>query len=202
MSRERRFNACNLPIVKASFSFECKPAFYIPTFLFSYSHHPFIGCFRNCEVTFGHSTCFCSSIQRSDMASRILTCSQSKVQSYLTPSENDRLAPFTTLTLMVISIMFKRMDAELQEETMKLMSLACFSLLLLLLLLLIQSFSTTTHNDYAKFQNFETGSVSKPNPIQAKQGSRENSGEGSGGEAVLGDEKRKIYTGPNPLHNR
>jgi len=43
--------------------------------------------------------------------------------------------------------------------------------------------------------------MSKSNSIQDKQGSRQNSGEG-GSEAILGDEKRKIYTGPNPLHNR
>lgn len=44
--------------------------------------------------------------------------------------------------------------------------------------------------------------MSKFSPnFQAKGGSRQNSGE-EGNEDVLGDEKRKIYTGPNPLHNR
>jgi len=43
--------------------------------------------------------------------------------------------------------------------------------------------------------------MSKSNSIQDKQGLRQNSTEG-GSEAILGDEKRKIYTGPNPLHNR
>lgn len=89
---------------------------------------------------------------------------------------------------------------------MRLMSLACFFVLLLVLLLLqLQSFSSTTTvttNESAKFQNFESGSMPKPSSFpEAKQGFRQNSGEG-GSEAVLGEEKRKIYTGPNPLHNR
>ncbi|KAG4906628.1 hypothetical protein AAZX31_20G038400 [Glycine max] len=87
---------------------------------------------------------------------------------------------------------------------MRVMSLACFFVLLLVLLLLqLQSFSTAaTTNESAKFQNFESGSMPKPSSFQeAKQGFRQNSGEG-GSEAVLGEEKRKIYTGPNPLHNR
>ena len=51
-------------------------------------------------------------------------------------------------------------------------------------------------------QNFESGSMPKPSSFpEAKQGFRQNSGEG-GSEAVFGEEKRKIYTGPNPLHNR
>ncbi|KAL2322356.1 hypothetical protein Fmac_026735 [Flemingia macrophylla] len=82
---------------------------------------------------------------------------------------------------------------------MRLTSLACFSLLMLFLLLL-HNFSTSA-NGSPKFQNLESGSVSKTSSIHAKQGFRQNSGEG-GSEAVLGDEKRKIYTGPNPLHNR
>ncbi|KAK7400978.1 hypothetical protein VNO78_12287 [Psophocarpus tetragonolobus] len=82
---------------------------------------------------------------------------------------------------------------------MRLMSFARFFVLLLVLFLL-QSFSTTT-KESQKFQNFESGSMPKPNPSQAKQGFRHNPGEG-GDEAVFGEEKRKIYTGPNPLHNR
>lgn len=43
--------------------------------------------------------------------------------------------------------------------------------------------------------------MSKSNSIQDKHGFRQNSGEGAS-QPILGDEKRKIYTGPNPLHNR
>ncbi|AET00169.1 Clavata3/ESR (CLE) gene family member MtCLE21 [Medicago truncatula] len=83
---------------------------------------------------------------------------------------------------------------------MRLMSLFCFLWFLLLVLFLFNtSFSA---QEYAKSQNFRTKSMSKFSPnFQAKGGSRQNSGE-EGNEDVLGDEKRKIYTGPNPLHNR
>ncbi|CAJ1964561.1 unnamed protein product [Sphenostylis stenocarpa] len=84
-------------------------------------------------------------------------------------------------------------------ETMRLMGLACFTLLMLVLLLL-QSFSTAT-NESGNFQNFESGFMSKSNSVQAKHGFRQTSGEG-GSETIVGEEKRKIYTGPNPLHNR
>lgn len=43
--------------------------------------------------------------------------------------------------------------------------------------------------------------MSKLSASQGKSTSRQNSGV-QGSEDVLGDEKRKIYTGPNPLHNR
>lgn len=82
---------------------------------------------------------------------------------------------------------------------MRLMSLACFFWLLLLVLFLFQiSFAA---DEYSKSQSFRTGSATNLNPFQAKGSSKENSGEDDS-EAVLGDEKRKINTGPNPLHNR
>lgn len=87
---------------------------------------------------------------------------------------------------------------------MRLMSLACFWLLVLLLVLFLFRISFAADDGYAKSQTFRTGSMSKPSPFhQAKGGSRQNKGtEGGSEEAVLGGEKRKIYTGPNPLHNR
>ncbi|BAT88926.1 hypothetical protein LR48_Vigan272s005300 [Vigna angularis] len=88
---------------------------------------------------------------------------------------------------------------DLCSETMRLMGLACFFLFMLVLLLL-QSLSTAT-KESGKFQNFKSGYMSKSNSIEDKHGFRQNSGEGAS-EAILGDEKRKIYTGPNPLHNR
>ncbi|KAL1347955.1 hypothetical protein HN51_023958 [Arachis hypogaea] len=80
-------------------------------------------------------------------------------------------------------------------------TLACFSLLLLVLFMFKTSFPK---DGSAKFQSFATGSMSKHS--QAKRGSRhqhkdEENGRGEVG-GVLGDEKRKVYTGPNPLHNR
>ena len=78
------------------------------------------------------------------------------------------------------------------------MGLASFSILLLVLFLFQ---SSLTGDESAELQSFQTGSLSKLSPIQAKGGVRRNKGEGRS-EAVLGDEKRKIYTGPNPLHNR
>lgn len=43
--------------------------------------------------------------------------------------------------------------------------------------------------------------MSKLSAFQGKTTSRQNSGV-QGSEDVLGDDKRKINTGPNPLHNR
>ncbi|KAE8037302.1 hypothetical protein FH972_009902 [Carpinus fangiana] len=74
---------------------------------------------------------------------------------------------------------------------------ACFSILLLLLLLLQTSSSA---DGSARYGTFKTGSV------------KSNGGFGGGDHkdedghdhdpAVFGDDKRKVYTGPNPLHNR
>ncbi|KAK7300259.1 hypothetical protein RJT34_11100 [Clitoria ternatea] len=83
-------------------------------------------------------------------------------------------------------------------ESMRLMS--CFLVLLLILFLFEISFAAT--DEQSKFQNFRSGSVSNLSPFQDKRGPAQNKGEDGSGEAVLGDEKRKIYTGPNPLHNR
>lgn len=83
-------------------------------------------------------------------------------------------------------------------ESMRLMSQACFSILLLILFLFKIS-SSSAADGYAKSQSFRTEPVSNLGPFKGK--SRQNTGEG-GGEAFLGDEKRIIYTGPNPLHNR
>lgn len=82
-------------------------------------------------------------------------------------------------------------------ESMRLMSQACFSILLLILFLF--KISSSTANGYAKSQSFRTQPLSNLSPFKGK--SRQNTGDGDG-EAVLGDEKRIIYTGPNPLHNR
>ncbi|KAI4305900.1 hypothetical protein L6164_029231 [Bauhinia variegata] len=79
------------------------------------------------------------------------------------------------------------------------MGLACFSLLLLVLFL----FKTSSAADgSAKFQSFKSGSMSNFSSAGAKQGFRPYQGKDGTSDEVLNDEKRKIYTGPNPLHNR
>ncbi|KAI4308217.1 hypothetical protein L6164_031315 [Bauhinia variegata] len=82
---------------------------------------------------------------------------------------------------------------------MRHMGLACFCFLLLVLFL----FKTSSAADgSAKFQNFRSGSMPKPSSAEAEEGFRPYQGEDGTSDEVLGDEKRKIYTGPNPLHNR
>ncbi|WJX59256.1 hypothetical protein P8452_44603 [Trifolium repens] len=82
---------------------------------------------------------------------------------------------------------------------MKLMSL--FFFFCLFLLLFKTSFSTEVYAR-AKSHNLRSDSMSKFSPFHGKEGSRKNSGKQGSDEDVLGDEKRKVYTGPNPLHNR
>ncbi|KAL4611459.1 hypothetical protein ACB092_08G124900 [Castanea dentata] len=74
---------------------------------------------------------------------------------------------------------------------------ACFSLLLLILLLLEISSSA---DGSATFGTFKTGSASELSNAKHKGGF--GGDKDKGGDAVFGDEKRKVYTGPNPLHNR
>ncbi|KOM46662.1 hypothetical protein LR48_Vigan07g036600 [Vigna angularis] len=71
----------------------------------------------------------------------------------------------------------------------------CFSFLLLILFLSI--FSSSASEGYAESQSLTNEPLSNLSYLNDKGGSRQNNGE-----AVLGDEKRIIYTGPNPLHNR
>ncbi|CAL5190436.1 unnamed protein product [Lathyrus oleraceus] len=89
---------------------------------------------------------------------------------------------------------------DLSLENMRLMSLLFFFWLLLVMILFFFKSSFSVEG-YAKSQNFRSDSMSKLSASQGKSTSRQNSGV-QGSEDVLGDEKRKIYTGPNPLHNR
>ncbi|ESW13513.1 hypothetical protein PHAVU_008G203000 [Phaseolus vulgaris] len=80
--------------------------------------------------------------------------------------------------------------------SMRLMSLQpCFSILLLILFLF--KFSSSAAEGYAKSQSLANQPLPNLSHLHDKGGSRQNTGE-----AVLGEEKRIIYTGPNPLHNR
>ncbi|CAJ1971245.1 unnamed protein product [Sphenostylis stenocarpa] len=78
---------------------------------------------------------------------------------------------------------------------MRLILLPCFPILLLILFLI--TFSSSAAEGYAKSESLTNEPLSNLSHLHDKGGSRQNTGE-----AVLGDEKRIIYTGPNPLHNR
>ncbi|KAG6762444.1 hypothetical protein POTOM_032944 [Populus tomentosa] len=77
--------------------------------------------------------------------------------------------------------------------------LACLALLFLILLLLETS---SAHDRSARHGSFKTtGSSTKlTGPVKSHGGGLRGDRDKEG-EATLGDEKRKVYTGPNPLHN-
>jgi len=58
-------------------------------------------------------------------------------------------------------------------------------------------FSSSAAEGYAKPQSLTNEPLPNLRNLHDKGASRQKTGE-----AVLGDEKRIIYTGPNPLHNR
>ncbi|XVF07085.1 hypothetical protein REPUB_Repub06bG0107100 [Reevesia pubescens] len=79
--------------------------------------------------------------------------------------------------------------------------LACLSLLLLLLL----QFETPCNAaPNGKLNRFKAGSGAGwlSTPHFKSQGGFKGSNTGKDGEDIFGTEKRKVYTGPNPLHNR
>lgn len=72
----------------------------------------------------------------------------------------------------------------------------CLLLLLLILLLL----ETPCFADgSSRFTSGKKGSISTLNHKKGYKGSAE---KGNNGDDVFGAEKRRVYTGPNPLHNR
>lgn len=83
---------------------------------------------------------------------------------------------------------------------------ACFSILLLLLLLLQTTSKSSAANGSARYGAFKTGSASKLADDVKSNGSfgggDRKDEDGDHDHAVFGDEKRKVHTGPNPLHNR
>ncbi|CAL0332830.1 unnamed protein product [Lupinus luteus] len=82
------------------------------------------------------------------------------------------------------------------------MSVLILSLFLLMLLLL----NTTTPSSTAekgRFDRFKGGSSSSVlKSSEFHVGIQESKAEKHGGDRVFGAEKRKVYAGPNPLHNR
>lgn len=75
--------------------------------------------------------------------------------------------------------------------------LACLSLLLLMLL---QLETACFAAGYGKFSSFKGTLGSVPSPVKSQSGFKGNADKV--GDEVFGVEKRKVYTGPNPLHNR
>jgi len=80
----------------------------------------------------------------------------------------------------------------------------CFVILLLLLLILLLLLSNiapceaaSLTGNKARFDRFKGGSF-KSSSSRFHEGNNAN----KNGDQVFGDEKRKVYTGPNPLHNR
>ncbi|XWS73630.1 hypothetical protein CRYUN_Cryun02cG0145100 [Craigia yunnanensis] len=87
---------------------------------------------------------------------------------------------------------------------------SCFYVLLLLLLLLFQLESSTSTHDHgsARHGSFKPVSASSQQfmPVQShgsfEAGNHEHHKVKDGDDEVFGNEKRKVHTGPNPLHNR
>ncbi|AES81166.1 hypothetical protein MtrunA17_Chr7g0255921 [Medicago truncatula] len=74
----------------------------------------------------------------------------------------------------------------------------CFVILLLLLSNIAPcEAAALTGNNKAIFDRFKGGSF-KSSSSRFHEGNNAN----KNGDQVFGDEKRKVYTGPNPLHNR
>nr|DAD42891.1 TPA_asm: hypothetical protein HUJ06_001121 [Nelumbo nucifera] len=73
--------------------------------------------------------------------------------------------------------------------------------LFLLLLMLLQLETPCSADGYGRFGRFRGGSASKLSAFQSKGIPERREGDKDGDE-VFGVDKRKIYTGPNPLHNR
>ncbi|XVE59931.1 hypothetical protein DITRI_Ditri05aG0085800 [Diplodiscus trichospermus] len=93
---------------------------------------------------------------------------------------------------------------------------SCFYLLILLLLLLLfheycsTSAPTSTHDQpgsarHGSFKPVSSASSQRFRPVQShgdfEAGNQDHKVK-DGDDEVFGDEKRKVYTGPNPLHNR
>ena len=77
--------------------------------------------------------------------------------------------------------------------------LACLSLLLLMLL----QFETPCYAGvHDKLNRFKAGSGAGLSPNFKSQGGFKGSNTGKDGDDIFGSEQRKVYTGPNPLHNR
>ncbi|PON75700.1 hypothetical protein PanWU01x14_039600 [Parasponia andersonii] len=86
--------------------------------------------------------------------------------------------------------------------------MGCLSLLLLvMMMILVFDNSPTSADGSAKFGSFSKGSASEYYNISPVESSTAGSivggnKDGESSDFSLVDEKRRIHTGPNPLHNR
>nr|KYP73234.1 hypothetical protein KK1_005849 [Cajanus cajan] len=105
-------------------------------------------------------------------------------------------SPFLNLILknLLLFLSLRGFEPIIIGFSMRLMALPSFSILLFILLLF--TISSAAAHGHAKAQTFRNHNEPLANH-SSKGGSTKDSGE-----AVLGDQKRVIYTGPNPLHNR
>ncbi|OIW15489.1 hypothetical protein TanjilG_32893 [Lupinus angustifolius] len=77
------------------------------------------------------------------------------------------------------------------------------SLFLIMLLLLSTTTSSTTAEKARRFDRFKGGSSSSElKSSEFHVGVQGNKADKNIGDQVFGADKRKVYTGPNPLHNR
>ncbi|XVF56321.1 hypothetical protein PTKIN_Ptkin06aG0109500 [Pterospermum kingtungense] len=78
--------------------------------------------------------------------------------------------------------------------------LACLALLLLMLLQFETQCYAGVHD---KLNRFKSGSVSRLSPSFKSRGRSKGSNTAkAGADDIFCAEQRKVYTGPNPLHNR
>ncbi|XXG52869.1 hypothetical protein AAC387_Pa03g1073 [Persea americana] len=63
------------------------------------------------------------------------------------------------------------------------------------LLMLVQLKTSCFADGYKRFERLRGGAISDTNPVKSKSLF-------GGGDGVFDAEKRKVHTGPNPLHNR
>lgn len=80
-------------------------------------------------------------------------------------------------------------------------NLACLSLLLLILFQL-EATKSSAEDHHGKFSSFKVGSVPSTEAARAHKNFRGNADKDSADDEIFGGDKRKVYTGPNPLHNR
>lgn len=79
--------------------------------------------------------------------------------------------------------------------------LACLSLLVLILLQL-ETPSLAAGNEKSNRVKAAPTTTSEINPAKPQVGGFKRSAEKDGNDEIFGADKRTIYTGPNPLHNR
>ncbi|EEF45097.1 conserved hypothetical protein [Ricinus communis] len=87
--------------------------------------------------------------------------------------------------------------------------LACLSVLLLIISQLQASCFAVGYGKFSRFRGGSSGSGSDHHHLSASANSRgifkenaHNNNNNKDPDEIFGAEKRKVYTGPNPLHNR